>query len=158
MPTTVFPVDTATGTLTINGVNLHTYAWCCLDLRRLTMPEDYDVKNVKIPGAHGTRPYRYWIAEATHDLQMFITGRVNSAGTPNANPFLGYQTNIAYLKANLLTPPSGGTFVGSILLPSGATVTADVQVLGFKYQEFDPQARFFQKAALTVRVPAGLFS
>ncbi len=158
MPTTVFPVDTATGTLTINGVNLHTYAWCALDLRPFYMPQAYRVNNVTIPGAHGKRPYRYWIDEATYDVPMFITGRVNSAGTPNANPFLGYQTNILYLTAHLLTPPTGATYTASILLPSAATISADVQVLDFKYQAFDPQARFFQKASLTVRVPAGLFT
>ncbi len=158
MPTSIFPLETSTGTLTINGISLHTYAWCALDLRELYIPSQYRAGNVTIPGANGNRPYRYWIGEATHDIQMRITGLVDQSGTPNADPFLGYQTNLAYLKTNLLTPPVTGTFAATISLPSASTISANVQVLGLQFQQFDMDARFFQKAALTVRIPAGLFS
>ncbi len=159
MPTSVFPVDISTGILTINSVSLNTYAWCCLDLRALYMPTDYRTGNVVIPGAHGRRPYAYWIDETTHDLPMFITGQVDLAGTPHADPWVGYQTNIAYLTSHLLVPPTAptATYSASITMPSGSTKSADVQVLGLQFQAFDLNARFFQRAALTIRIPAGRF-
>ncbi len=158
---TIFPVDNSTGTLTINSVSLHTPAWCALDLRPLYAPTTYRTGNVIIPGAHGRRPYAYWIDEATHDVQMFVTGLVDISGNPNANPYIGYETNIKYLKDHLLIPPTAptATFSATITIPSGGTsYTAAVQVVGFDYQQFDLNARFFQKAVLTVKIPAGRFA
>ncbi len=154
-----FTPDTSTGTLTVNGVSLHTYAWTLLDLRPLYMPASYRRSNVVIPGASGQRAYKYRVDQATHDLAMFVTGYCNQTGGVYSDPFVGYETNLRYLTSNLLAYTASATMNATLSVPSGTTaMTALVQVLGLDLGGFDPNNRFMQRAVLTVSIPAGRFA
>ncbi len=97
-------IDQCDGELTIGGVLMHTPAWNAYQ-RRLTV----------------TR----------HSLPMAIFGEVNQGGVPYANEWAGLEANIAYLKANVVAPTGtgDGTRAASLLMPSGATRTADIHVV-----------------------------
>lgn len=162
MPTQIFAPDTSYGALTINGTSMHTYAWNVADIRPLWSPQAYRQANVVIPHASGQRAYPYRIDQAEHQLPMYLTGVVNSSGTPHANRFQGLNDNIDALLSAILTPPSAptATVSASITMPDTTVRTANVQVLGLIMQpnlasRENPKVML---AALHLIVPSGYFT
>ncbi len=149
---------TDTGALTINGVDMHTPAWNVLDCRVLWLAQDMRIENVTLPEPlEGDYPFAYKPASARHSLEMAITGFVNSSGVPYSNPWVGLETNIEYLRANLDTPPVApiATFSASLVMPSGATRTAQVQVASLTIVDF---ANVETAALLEIVIPSGRFA
>lgn len=155
--------DTVYGTLTINSVSMHTSAWQVLDVRPLYLPTDYRGGNVVIPGASGRRAYPYRVDEAKHSLPMWITGVYDRNGnTSTGNKYQGLQTNLEYLRANVLTPPTApsSTLAATLLMPDSTTRTANVQVLGI---DVSPTSAANEhpdifRAVLHLVIPSGRFA
>lgn len=158
----LWAIDTVYGTLTINGVSMHTAAWQVLDVRPLYLPRAWRSGSVLIPGAAGRRPYPYRVDEAEFALPMWVTGVYDRTGAAHSNKFTGLQTNLEYLRANVLTPPAAPTAVlsATLLMPDASTRTADVQVLGI---DVAPTAAANEhpevfRAVLHLVIPSGRFA
>lgn len=153
-------VDTSYGTLSINSTSMQNYAWMVRDVRQLYAPQKYRGRNIIIPNVAGSLATRYRITEAAFSLKMWFTGVCDTAGSPHANRFTGFQTNLDAFTAAILEPPAGGTYAATLTMPDASTRTADVQVLGF---EFDPVDRAVESpykfdATLSLLIPEGRFS
>lgn len=149
-------VGTATGELTINGVNMHTPAWCMLNLLPLWLPNRMRGTNVTIPEAAGTLPQRYRIDESSYSLAMAIGGHQDKDGGWYADPWVGLQANLEWLHVYLLDPPlDSPTVPAELVMPDGNTMSADVQVRGIL-----PGVNIRQqlRATLELLVPHGRFS
>lgn len=149
---------TATGTLTINSVLMHTSAWNVLDCTELWLVAAVRGDNITIPYVNGRRALPYRIDEATFALRMAITGDVNSAGVKYADPWVGLQANLDYLRANVVDPPTApsATRAATLVMPSGVTRTANVQVLELEILRHG--GPHLVDAALHLRIPAGRFA
>ena len=153
--------DTTTGQLTINSVNMHCAAWCMLDLLELW---GFNVAtrgaNVLIPGTAGQTANPLRITESQHTLEMVITGDVDRFGVVASNPTTQLQTNIDYLRTNVITPPSPptATRAASLLMPSGATRTANIQVLGLDLDASKHLVPHEIGAFLHIAIPSGVFA
>lgn len=153
----VFSPGTTFGTLTINSLSMHTFAWRVQDIRPLVSPAAFRGNNVIIPGASGQRAYPWRVDQADHTLDMLITGDCDASGTANVNVATGFYANWGTLRTSLLTPPVAptATLAATIVLPDATTVAADVQVLGLELRNHTPHVDFAQ---LKLRIPAGYFS
>lgn len=118
------------GDLSISGVSLNTPAWMTLNLERLWYQPDVRGEDRLVPGVTGVIPYRRRITSTTYELEFFIVGDCDQAGTPHADGLLGLQANLEYLWVNVFTPLAAhpGTRPASLILPSGSTRTANVHV------------------------------
>lgn len=149
-----------TGTLTIDGVLLNTPAWDIPNLARLWIEAAVRGDNRALAGvAAGRRgnPRRYDVTE--FDLAFAITGVVNEAGTPYLNEWVGVQTNLATLWTGVFQPVTTGrgTRAATLVLPSGTSRVADVQVepLTFPNDINDPA---FVEAVIHLTVTSGRFA
>jgi hypothetical protein len=165
MPTQLFAPDESYGKLTINSIDMHTYAWNVVDIRPLWIPAEYRLSNVLVGHQTGRRAAPYRIDQARHQLPMKLTGVVNSAGSAYANRFAGLYQNLWELKAGIMTPPAAPTagLAATIVLPVGAsagTIAATVQVLGVLTRPTTPQQQnpYVHDALLDIVVPSGFFS
>lgn len=152
--------DTSYGTLTINSLSMHTYAWLVRDVRPLYTRHTVRGRNVIIPGASGTRPYRYRTTEFRHVFKMWFTGECDSAGNAHADRFTGLQTNLETFSDAVLEPPVSGVLAASLVMPDASVRTADIQVIDFELDDVD-QARnavVMFDARLEILIPAGRFS
>lgn len=147
------------GELTINGVSMHTSAWCLTDLSDLWGSYELRGSNKVIPGVRGRRAYKRRVDETRYSLPMLITGYCDADGTPYGLTGGGYddiysdvyedgpsgvifqeglETNVLALhEALYLDDPSAidRSLVPAVFtLPSGATRETDVQVLGLRGQ------------------------
>jgi hypothetical protein len=147
------------GTLTINSVSLNTPAWGILDLSELWASQPpLRGTNVVLPGATGQRPYPRRFNEAKWALHMVISGVCDQTGAPYADEETGLQTNIGYLLANVVDPPTppAATRAASLLLPDGTTTrTANVQVTGF---DRGAKNHGLMRAVLELTIPGGMFT
>lgn len=158
----LWAIDTVYGTLTINGVSMHTAAWVVNDVRPLYLPNAYRGGNVVIPGASGRRAYPYRVDQASHSLPMWITGVYDRTGAAHSNKYTGLQTNLEYLRANILTPPTAptATLSASLLMPDATTRTAEVQVLGVETRGVRASQEHPEVflAVLELVIPSGRFA
>jgi hypothetical protein len=156
----IFTPDTSYGSLTINSLSMHTYAWTVLDVRPLYIPQAYRGDNTLIPGVVGRHANRYRIDEASHSLLMWWTGDFDKTGAATANRFTGYQANLEEFTAAVLEPPVSGLLAASITMPDASVLTADVQVRGLEFAGFDQAVESPHRfnALLHVTVPAGRFA
>lgn len=124
-------VEQCDGELTIDGVLMHTPAWNVLRVLALWMPGDQRGSDRLLPLTPGVIPYQRRLTVTRHSLPMAIHGEVDQAGVPYPNVWAGLEANIDYLKANVVAPTGtgDGTRPASLLMPSGATRTADIHVL-----------------------------
>lgn len=145
------------GTLTINGVLMHCPAWNVIRLVPLWLtPSVRGGPNRPIPGIAGRVAYRRRIDETVHSLPMMVSGLRDRTGAINANPWAGLEANIAYLRANVVDPTNAtdGTRAATLVMPSGATRTANIQVIGMTEGNV---VMYVQKFTLDVIIPAGAF-
>ena len=161
MPSTpdVLNCDECLGRLTINTVDMHTSAWCVLDVLPLYLPSDYRVGNVLLPGVAGTSAYAYLVDEGHYALPMLLTGMVDQAGVLYADRWTGLQTNLAYLYTNVVSPPASpaATRAATLLMPDATTRTANVQVLPLRLEN-QYLTKPIVRAMLEIIVPAGRFA
>lgn len=158
-----FAADKTHGELKINGVSLHTFAWCVRDIRPLYYPTSFRGGNVVIPGVNGQRAYPIRPDQTDHDLPMWWTPACSTNGTNFSSVATGFQTNINAFRTAFLTPPTPPTATLAATItstPLGTTLSAEVQVLGF---DIGPTAQSINfphvwEARLSLRVPAGSFS
>ena len=123
-----------TGTLTINSFLLNNRAFDVPDLTPLWMETDNDGDDVELPGADGVVPHQRFLQAKKVALPMLISGDCNAAGVDYSNAWVGLETNVGLFTAAVLLPTGtgDGTHPATLVLPSGATRTADVHVLGFR--------------------------
>lgn len=150
------PQNTTDGQLTINGVDLVGPAWDVVNLRKLWTVTATRGSNVLIPTVQGKKARRLRVDEVNHTLDMVIIGEYDRLSSENADPVVGLEANINYLRANV-TDPTGtgdGTLAATLTMPSGATRTADIQVNSFTIGEgLDSMCL----ATLDITVPSGAF-
>jgi hypothetical protein len=149
--------STALGALTINAVLMHRGAWDCVDVLELWEAADQRGSDRIIPGVAGVIPFLRRPTVTKHSLPMVISGAVNQAGTPNVDPIAGLQANIDYLNANVVTGSvaADGTVAASIVMPSGATRTANIHVLALRLGK---RVSWNTLATLDISIPAGRFA
>lgn len=127
---------TPTGELAIQGVSgwlsLHTYAWNVTDLLELWLGGDKRGQDRLLPGTADFIPYRRRYTVTTYSLPMVICGDVHQDGTPYADPWVGLETNLEFLRAQLIADPAttAGTRAATLTMPSGVDRSAAVHVLG----------------------------
>lgn len=146
------------GQLTINGVLMHKEgAWNVLNPQILWLPTDERGSNVVISRARGRRAYPWRTDQSSYPLSLLVDGVLDWDGNPYANPWEGLETNLAYLYANVLIPPTAPTAVraASLLMPSGETRIADVQPKHLGIPNAVENACFTD--TLTLVVPDGAF-
>lgn len=153
------------GTLSIDGVLLHTPAWDLPDLGELWFPAAVRGSDRVISGLTGVLPYQRRATVTTRSLRMIITGVVDregayytGSGDIRVDHQRGLQANIAYLRANVVDPTNvgDGTRTASLTLPGAAEdddpITAPVHVLGLT-----PGAKLgpIQRCTLDLSFPEG---
>jgi hypothetical protein len=144
------------GLLTINGILMHTPGYTMGDnLIDLWVPGVTRGNNVVLPHLSGTRPYAHRLTETPYSLEINFVGDADSSGVgvAAADRMEQLQANIAEVVTGLPVP-SVGTVSASLELPSGDTITADIQVL-----QLIPGTRTQDMlyATLEIIVPSGAF-
>lgn len=143
------------GSITIDGVAMNCPAWTLPDLSALWGTEDVRGADRLIPGTAGVKPYQRRATVTHYSLPFLVTGQVTVSGGVNADPYQGLQTNMAYLQSNVLQPTGTGDGTRTLVwtLPSGATVTSHVHVLGLANPQLQPLALL--RATLEISSPHG---
>lgn len=143
------------GSLTINGVSMHTPAWCVTDLSELWGSFEYRGSNRVIPGRRGRKPYVRRPDETRYSFPMVIGGYADQNGDVyyaeyddvysdtydqecTVMYYQGLEANVSYLQqAFHLDDPSDvseSVFDAEFTLPSGSVRTSRVQVLALRGQ------------------------
>lgn len=151
---------TFTGALTIGTTSMHCAAWDILDLRALWLPSAVRGADRLIPGAAGVRPKRRRRTVTTHSLPFLISGLADATGVgacSEADRVRQLEVNVYALRSAVLDPTNvgDGTRAATLVLPSGATLTADIHVLGFTEAAVSPDSLF---GTLDISIPSGVFA
>lgn len=141
-----------TGLLTINGVALNTYAWNVLDPTPLWMPPTRRGQDVVEPGQDGVRSYVRRPTSTIVSLPMTIVGTCDVDGVAYSDPWEGLLLNLYTLRSLVLDLMSVRPLV--LTMPSGTTITGDVQVEDFT--PGDKSAKGQMEAVLGVSLPQPL--
>lgn len=144
------------GSWTITSTLMCGPAWRPVSLEELWLPAPNRGKDRIIPGAAGAvaKPRRK--DSRTVGVPLWISGAVNQAGTPNADPIEGFQANIDALNAGVVTPPTLPTVTrtSTLTMPNAASRTAAIVVEDFEFTREDGFGAF-GRAVLTITIPAG---
>lgn len=157
------------GTLTINSILLNRPAFAVLGdetgqggLVPLWIVLDRRGEDRLVPYT-GVIPYPRRATATRHDLRIVVAGDVNQSGTPQADARVGLENNLSYLYTNVVAPVTtgDGTRAATLTMPSGATRTANVHVLGltptaYAFAEDHTWAHF--EGTLHISIPAGRFA
>jgi hypothetical protein len=142
MPLANYEVE---GNLTIDSIDMNRPAWAVIGDERgegglLRLWADFDVRGEDriLPSVAGVIAYPRRITARRFDLRLLVVGDVDQAGAPTADALIGLQNNLEYIRSNVLAPvvSSTGTRAASLLMPSGATRTANIHVLGVQTQSY----------------------
>lgn len=147
----------ATEHLVINSVDLLIEgAWRIKDHTPLKEPADQRGSDRPLPGEEGVLPQRRRRHVTVKRVDIWIFGEKNYGGSAYPDELDGLQQNIDYLIANVVDPPGtgDGTRAATWHLPSGATKTASVHVLGLTLERFAPNVAL---GTLTLSLPDGRF-
>lgn len=162
---------TAEGSLSIDGVDMANQfgAWGILHdgrgeggLLKLWSP-DFVIRgeNRILPSVTGVLMYEHRMTETTVKLNLCVVGDVDGqTGLANTDATEGMEVNFDYLYENVVRPPgnSTGTRTGVLTLPSGATRTAEIQVLRTETQNYLLRGcDSLWISSLFVRIPGGRF-
>lgn len=152
-----------TGTLQIGTVVLSCPAWDITDLTPLWVETTVRGGDRLIPGAAGVRPFRRRVTVTTHALPMLISGDVDPLGVVNTDAWVGLEENLADLWTNVVAPTNtgDGTRAAILTMPSGATRTANVHVLGLRVGSTRGEPHRHHavvRASLQISIPAGRFA
>lgn len=142
---------------TVNGVTFPTDGFCdVLNLYVLWSGPKTKGSNRDVPHVAGSTPYLRRVAEKTVQVELVVHGFNDHTGAPNADPRVGLETNVAYIRANV-TDPTGtgaGTRTLTLTLPSGATKSAAVQFEDFELTGGD-YGPYSSGAVVDITIPAG---
>lgn len=146
------------GYLTINSVSMHCPAWTMGDIVELWTPAaSARGENLVIPGAQGTIARRKRFHEARYSLPLAVAGSHDRLGSPYANPYIGLETNLKYLYDHIVTVGTVAlTYAATLVMPSGTTRNAQVQVEGIYYDEHVKD--LIVGATLELVIPSGGFA
>jgi hypothetical protein len=107
-------------------------------------------------------PYQRRITQSGHDLRLLVTGDIDGqTGATPTDAIVGLEANLAYLTANVIQPPAtaSGTRAAVLTMPSGATRTADVQVLRTTVETYLlHECGSLWIAKLRIDIPGGRFT
>lgn len=158
----------AEGNLTIDAIDMNRPAFAVIGDENganglVQFWADFDVRGEDrlLPGATGVIAYPRRITAKRFDLRLLVVGDVDNAGTPVADSRIGLQNNIEYIRSNVLAPvvSSTGTRAATLTLPSGATRTASVHVLGVVTQSYGlAECGSIWIGTLQISIPAGRFA
>ncbi len=152
------PVITETEYVSVNGVPLATPAWIVNDLSPLWEAGSLRGDDRIIPFAPGKKPLRRILDELRVVIPITVFGDFDQDGVAQSNARIGLQTNVDYLRDNILTPnPSDpGTWPLVLHLPDGTTRSADCFVLPpFQIQPLSPIAC---TGVLDILIPSGVLA
>jgi hypothetical protein len=92
-------------------------------------------------------------------LELVISGERSTSGTPDTNYPARLKTNLEFIATYFTNIPAtaDGTRTAILTLPSGATLTGPVHILGLTIGEVVPTAKW-ALAVLEVSVPAGVLA
>lgn len=147
--------STRMGTLTIGGVELvNSHAWTITDLKPLWEGPDVRGTDRLLPTAAGVIAYPRRATVSKRNLAMVIVGDTDWTGAPYSDDAVGLETNVMYLRAHVIDPTGtgDGTRPAVLTLPSGATRTGNVHVVGLT---FGTQQQGKTLATLAIEIPAG---
>lgn len=142
--------------LTINSVNMMVSgAWRVRDMSPLFAGSEQDGADVVLPGVTtGVRAQRRFKRATVVNLDLFLFGKNDAAGTPHADQRTGLYANALYLRSNLIEPTNtgDGTVTATATYPTG-TITGSVHVLGpLNFVEAGPR---LWKGVLRLSIPGG---
>jgi hypothetical protein len=135
-------------------------AWDIVNLAPLWIEDEFRGENLALPRIPGARAFPKRLAQAEHDLVLWMRGDSDKDGVAHPEVWQGLSDNIDALKANVIDPPAAPTAIRSatLTLPDGVTTrTADVQFgpLRIEGDLDDPLEAIF---TLTIIIPAGRFT
>lgn len=158
----------AEGNLTIGGIDMNRPAFAIVGDENgvgglVQLWAEFDVRGEDrlLPSATGVIPYPRRMTSKRFDFRLLVVGDVNQAGTPVADSRLGLQANLEYLYTNVLAPvvSSTGTRAATLLMPSAATRTANIHVLGLVTQSYHlSECDSIYIGTLQTSIPTGRFS
>ena len=145
--------------ITFDAVALGNSAIKVRNLWTFWEPAQLEASNIKLAGVTGVTARKPLVQPTTHSLQLVISGEVSTTGTPDTDYPARLKTNIAYIASNFTNIPAtaDGTRTAVLTLPSGATLTGPVHILGLTIGEVVSDARW-ALAVLEVSVPAGVLA
>jgi hypothetical protein len=148
--------NSAAGNLTIDGVAMMCPAWIVLNLHELWQPANQRGDDRLIPGANGVLALKRRPTVTQRSLNMLISGSVDRTGSANANKLIGLQTNLDYLRANVVDPTgvTDGTRSAVLTMPDGSTRTEPVHVTGLDFGDVREDGDWL-RAVLTISIPTG---
>lgn len=158
------------GSLTIASVSMNRPAWAVLGdetgqggLVNLWVVLDRRGEDRPLPLAAGVVPYPRRAAATRHDLRIIVAGDVDETGATEADARIGLEGNLGYLYSNVLAPVTSGdgTRAATLTMPSGATRTASIHVLGltpvaYAFAADHSWAHF--EGTLHISIPGGRFA
>lgn len=153
--------DECYGSLAINGFEL-TGAGICVDVAPLWASPEVRGNNTLLPGVVGVAPEAYRVTETRHSLPLIANGHWThpagvavAAGATNVELAAQLEENLAWLYANVVLTDTATTVTQTAVwtLPSGSTVTAEVQVLRVPPGTLLPGALY--RSTLELRDPGG---
>lgn len=160
----------AEGNLTISGVDMNRPAFAVIGDGSgadglVQLWADFDVRGEDriLPSVTGVIAYPRRITAKRYDFRLLVVGDVDRFGAPNVNSTIGLENNLEYLRANVFAPvvSSTGTRASVLTLPSAATRSADIHVLGVVTQSYGFAtgcSGAIWIGTLQISVPSGRFS
>jgi hypothetical protein len=139
-----------------NPQSMHTPAWCALDLTELWVILATRGENEVVPGEGGRRPLDRELDEGKVDVLLAVTGKCDVDGELALNKWVQLEQNFAALDAFTRPNANGRSRHSHIIMPSGATRTARIQVERFRPGNHIKADIF--AAAFSIIVPSGEFA
>jgi len=148
------------GKYVINSVELHgpTSTWCrILNLETFRDGPELRGSDVLIPGLQGAKARRRRATATEHALVMVLAGDVDHADEPYGDFTEGLASNLNYLHANVIDPPTttAGTRSSTFTDWAGDASTKPIHVLGFHITEKWNDGLI--KAVLDISIPGGRY-
>lgn len=161
-----------TGRLSIEGASagwllLHTPAYNVTDVLDLWVEAARRGQNRLLPTTAGTIAYRRRTTQTDHLLPIAVCGDCDRNGVLYADPWIGLETNLEFLRVQLLADPgtTAGTRNARITMPSGVDRSAAIHCLGIErgatLQGTNQQsggAGVVMLGQLAISIPLGRFS
>lgn len=119
--------------VTLNGVDLQTPAWLCLNSNVLLSAAPRSRSNSRLAGVAGEVGRRATINSRTVDLNVLVTGQVDPTGVAFPDPIEGLEANIAALQASVydVTEADDGAVSIAVERRSGEIRAGRVQLNDF---------------------------
>lgn len=152
------PVITHTHYVEINSVPLATPAWVVMDMSPLWDAPGLRGGDRRIPYEDGEQPLRRFLEPLRVVVPLLIRGDRDQDNAAYSNTMIGLQTNLDYLRSNILTPSTSdpGTWPIVLHMPDSTTRSSDCFVI--PPLQIKPIGRNAFTGVLDILVPSGVFS